>query len=786
MSDINQKVSELEIRLRVLEQQNLNLMERITALEKSQGPAAREADSGRTETPAIAGMPGKMEAPAKAEIPTKAESPVNPEALQKPGPDFWLSGRAPALLKNKDKQKSDRTTESMEALIGGTWLNRIGIVAFIFGLGFFLKYSFDNNWIGPTGRIATGILAGLCLLVGGEYGQRKKYRIFAQGLTGGGIAALYFSIFAAFAFYHLLDQLTAFGVMILITLTAVLLSVRYNAIAIAMLGIVGGFLTPFFLSTGKPNEVGLFSYIALLDCGILSLAYFKKWRIIYIVSFVFTLVILGIWVTSPYSTEQVWTNQIFYTIFFAIFACLSIFYNMVHRVRTKNDDLILITANAAAFFFLSYINLDQHYSSYMGVLSFAMAVIYFIMGYLAWMRNRDDRFLVLSLWGISVVFLTITMPLQLDGRWITVAWAAEAAVLLWVGTHNDSKYTRMAALGVMTVALLSLTDDAGVFLYPSWYASLTKPFWPVANIHMVPFAACVTALFIMSLLYRRLSDKASPWEKEIWFWLRVAATGAATVYFSLEVIHFSEHWGRLLFGNKFRVYDIKGLALSVVWSAECIVLVWQGWKNNIIRAQLLGLFCMIISLLLLFGPGASAYMDPNIITWPVLNPWAVAYVSGVAALVISARKFIRREDGTEFAQIMPVVLAIIANLAAIAWLSLEVVGFYRSWGEQMGLSAVHSAIQMTLSVVWTLYAIALVVVGFIAKKRPFRLMSIAIFGVTILKVFLFDLANLQTIYRIVSFIGVGGLLVVVSYLYQRYRDRIFGQIGPEDKKGAEG
>ena len=104
----------------------------------------------------------------------------------------------------------------------------------------------------------------------------------------------------------------------------------------------------------------------------------------------------------------------------------------------------------------------------------------------------------------------------------------------------------------------------------------------------------------------------------------------------------------------------------------------------------------------------------------------------------------------------------------------------------MGFTAVHSAIQVTLSVIWTLYAIALVTVGFVTKNRPLRLMSIAIFGVTILKVFLFDMANLQTIYRIISFIGVGGLLVVVSFLYQRYRDRIVVQGAAEDKEEARG
>ena len=781
MSELERKVSELEFRLSEVEQQNRVLTERVLALENDQGQKPYEKP---VEKPVEKPIERPVEKPVERNIETPAPRPAARPAATvaaKPSAAAYPTSR---MFPGKDKQKSARTTESMEALIGGTWLNRIGIVAFIFGLGFFLKYSFDNNWIGPGGRIVIGIIAGLCLLVGGEIGQRKKYRVFAQGLTGGGIAALYFSIFAAFGFYHLIGQLPAFGVMIMITMTAVLLAVRYNSFAIAMLGIIGGFLTPFFLSTDKPNEIGLFSYIALLDCGILALAYFKKWRSINIVSFVFTLIIIGIWVVSPYSSEQVWTNQAFYTLFFAIFACLSIFYNMVHRTHTKNDDLILITANAVAFFLLSYGNLDPYYGRFMGFLSFIMAVIYFIMGYLAWVRNREDRFLVLSLWGISVVFLTITMPLQLDGRWITVAWAAEAATLLWVGVHNNSKYSRRAALGVMAIALFRLTDDAGVFLY-SWYLSPPKPFWPVFNLYMLPFAACAVSLFVMAWLYGRSREKVAAGETELRFWLMAAGTGVAAAYFSLEVIYFTEHWGNVLF-RSFRIYDVKGLALAVVWLAECGTLIWLGARNKFITAQLLGLLCFIMSSMLLFGPGAEAYLNPSVRTWPILNPWAGAYLFAIFTAVFSARKFIRREDSNGLEDIVPILLAVAANLITLAWLSLEVVGFYNSWGDQLGFTAVHSAIQVTLSVIWTLYAIALVTVGFVTKNRPLRLMSIAIFGVTILKVFLFDMANLQTIYRIISFIGVGGLLVVVSFLYQRYRDRIVVQGAAEDKEEARG
>lgn len=771
MSEVEAKLQELELRVAILERENTKLLERLLIMEKAGQPVpvpeVRGSDTKGLERPKPVATPDQRvtpDYPGKTKvthIQLNQEKP--PTAKQQPA----VSGLAAELL---------------EARIGGTWLNRIGIVAFIFGLAFFLKYSFDNNWIGPTGRVIIGILAGLGLLAGGEKSQRKGYKIFAQGLTGGGIAALYFAIFAAFSFYHLLGQTAAFGIMILITSTAVLLAVRYDSYAIAILGIIGGFGTPFFLSTGVPNEVGLFSYIALLDCGILALAYFKKWRSINILSFVATLLIIALWNVSPYSNEAVWTNQVFYTLFFAIFACLAIFYNVVHRVRTQSDDLFLIIANASAFFFISYHNLAPHYDRYIGFLPFTMALIYFVIGYLAWLRSEEDRFLVLSLWGISVVFLTLTMPLQLHGKWITIAWAVESVVLLGLGCYSKSPSTRMSALGVMGIALFRLYFDAQVYL-DAFHCPPVRAFWPVVNIHMLPFAACIAGVFAISYLYYRHRQAVQEDEKTWWQGFLVFGTILTAAYLSLETFYFCGQWGIPVFGVKFLVPETRALAIAMIWFVSSMVLTWLGGRNSSLGSRVLGLLSFAAGLMLVFGPGAAIYFKSEVRYWPLLSWHSVPYFAGMAAALYIAAKSRRMGAPSGLEDAVPVGAVNAANLAALAYLSLEVFGFYHGWGERLGLANnIRNAIQMTLSVIWTVYAIGLIVAGFIWKNRSLRFMAIVIFAVTILKVFLFDLANLDTIYRIISFIVLGGLLVVVSFLYQRYKDRIFAQTpGPLDK-----
>ena len=197
----------------------------------------------------------------------------------------------------------DRITKGrdLEALIGGNWFNRIGIFAIILGSGFFLKYAFDNQWIGPSARVMIGFIIGIGFIGSGELFRKRDYRYYAHGFSGGGIAILYLTVFAAFSFYGLIGQVPAFLFMSLVTILAVLLAAVYDALAIAILGLLGGFLTPVLLSTGKDNQVGFFSYLILLNLGVLGLAYFKQWRVLNYLTYGATFLLTLAWMAEWYA-----------------------------------------------------------------------------------------------------------------------------------------------------------------------------------------------------------------------------------------------------------------------------------------------------------------------------------------------------------------------------------------------------------------------------------------------------------------------------------------------------
>ena len=153
-------------------------------------------------------------------------------------------------------------------------------LAFFLGIAFAIKYSFDHNLISPELRMAFGFLTGVSLLIGGTWLQRRKqYAVGAQTLCATGVVILYAVTFACRSIYHFefFGPLPTFLLMVLITTTAFLLAIRLDAMVVAILGMLGGFLTPVLLSTGQDNPLGLFGYIAILDAGLIVVALNRRW-----------------------------------------------------------------------------------------------------------------------------------------------------------------------------------------------------------------------------------------------------------------------------------------------------------------------------------------------------------------------------------------------------------------------------------------------------------------------------------------------------------------------------
>jgi uncharacterized membrane protein len=513
-------------------------------------------------------------------------------------------------------------------------LNKIGVVAIVLGLGYFLKYAIDSQWVGERGRVVLGILTGLGFLLWGEWLQKKRYPTYAIGISGGGIAILYFTLFAAFNFYSLLPQLSAFALMVLVTTTAVLMALRYNAKTIAFLGIIGGFLTPAMLSTGRDNQVALFSYIAVLDLGILALAYFKNWRGLNLLAFSLTQLIFLGWTSTFYTQAKLWRTELLLTLFFFIFGVMSFLHNFVHQQNTSFRDLALIILNGAAYFLWTYGLFESKYSNYLGFYAVLMAAVYVSQGVFVSRLARQDVYLFLASLGMGFAFLTLAIPIQLEQNWITVGWAVEAVVFAWVGFRLDNSKTRWASLFILALVTIRL-----LFYDSAFYPDATRDLTLILNKRSFTFAVGILATFALAYLYAQHQEKFTGLESGMMSGLVVLANFLLLFLLTTEI----EHHFEIQYGQA-KMYELR--------------------------------------------------------------------------------------------------------------------------------RTINSQKQLSVSALWALYSILLVAVGIARRYQIIRLLAIILFGLTILKVFLVDLSELEKIYRIVCFIGLGVILLMASFMYQKYRNQI--------------
>jgi uncharacterized membrane protein len=350
---------------------------------------------------------------------------------------------------------------NLEKKIGQHWLNRVGIIAILFGISYFLKYAFENNWIGPAGRLAIGLVAGIALLGWSERFMRRGYKTFSYSLKALGIGILYLSLWAAFQLYHLIPAVAAFAAMVILTGGTIVLALAQDAELLAGFALVGGFVTPVLLSTGHNHEAVLFTYLGLLDLAVLALAVFKPWRRLLWGSFAGTVILYLGWFIQFYSISQRPLTVFFAAIFAAIFAGipLAAWSDRSPRSAGPSMTLALLPLLNAAVLFLALSEMYEQETITLAWYALGLAAVYLGISSLFKPRfpHRDTTFGALLHVTMAITFITIAIPLGLSSPWITIGWLVEAGALLWLGGRKRVRFLgRLAilALGLGIVRLL--------------------------------------------------------------------------------------------------------------------------------------------------------------------------------------------------------------------------------------------------------------------------------------------------------------------------------------------
>ena len=559
---------------------------RIAALENAlflPGPATPADRSTATVPPDAAAAPTAGPPPVAA-VPPAVPAPPGYYAAAPAGLAGAPAGEPPRSL-------PDRVAGmDWEWLLGGNWLARIGILALIIGMGFFLKLAFDNDWIGEIGRVLLGLVVGLALLGGGEY-WRKKYPIWAQALTGGGIAILYLSVFAAFAFYGLMPALAALGLFSLVTLAAAGLALRYEARAIAILGILGGFLSPLLLAEGLAEQWVLLAYVVVLDLGVLGLAAFRNWRWFTLLGLVGSLALYGFWRAAL--EPGLLLSQIGITVIFLIFVGATTLFHLIWRRAPGPLDLALMSLNAAAYFGISYALLFSEFRDWMGGFTLLLALFYGALGYGIMLRHRGLAPLSLFALAIALVLLTIAAPVQFNGPWLTVAWAAEAVAL--VGLSFTLKMYQLRWFGVGVLALIAIR----LLILDSFPLDSLETYAFLLNRRFLAYAVGIGAMYLVAYaLWRWRERYFHPEERWLIPPVLVAANFLSLFVLSLEI--FEAITLNVLPVPPNLAGNVSSLSLSLLWAVYAAVLIVVGIVRRSRWTRLAGLGLLAIPIIKLF------------------------------------------------------------------------------------------------------------------------------------------------------------------------------------------
>jgi uncharacterized membrane protein len=405
------------------------------------------------ESEAEKSAPSRVERGQPEPLPTVAQ--VSPTLSDSRQPAVPPAFREPQFT---SPVPSPKTEVSLETRIGSQWLNRVGIVAVLVGLSYFLKLAIENNWIGPATRVAIGIVAGIGLILWSERFRTRAFTAFAYSLKAIGIGALYLSLWAAFQFYRLVPATVAFFAMVLVTASSAAMSLAQDSELLAAFALVGGFLTPVLVSTNQNHEVILFSYVALLDLGTVWVVAIRGWQRLLFASFVGTTLLFAAWASSYYTEPQLATTLAFASFFFLLYAGAP-FLGRKPAMERRYPNVLVVLAllTASSYFAASYLMLGEHYRFELAWLTVAVAVLFFVLTRALQTREASAHPLFGPLYlALGVGFLTIAIPLKLESYWNTLGWIVEGGALFWAAHRSGRMLLRILGAGAFLLGAVRL------------------------------------------------------------------------------------------------------------------------------------------------------------------------------------------------------------------------------------------------------------------------------------------------------------------------------------------
>jgi len=699
--------------------------------------------------------------------------PVSPRPAVQPEP--------PVMQPRPAKAKSD-----LEKFIGENLINKIGIAITIIGVGIGAKYAIDHELISPLMRIVAGYVFGLAML-GVAVRLKPNYTNFSAVLLSGAMAILYFITYAAHGFYDLIPQGAAYALMVLFTVFTVAAALRYNMSVIAHIGLVGAYAVPYWLGGDPERPVLWFVYIAIINAGILVLAFKKYWRSLYLSAFGLTWLMFSTWYGFSYKEALHFSQTlVFLALFFGLFYLAFLAHKLVQKNPFHLADIAIVALNSLIFFGLGYSVLIGHDSGkdYCGLFALANAAVHAVVGAVIFRQKESNAGLMYLAVGMALFFAILAVPIQWDGNIVTLVWAGGAALLFWLGRTRSLPFYEAFAYILMVLASLSLLDDWTRYYWEDGRANHFKTIFNIRFLSSMLFLAAFGYIFLLNKNPRHTSE----WAVKNGLHSIASYALPAVLLFVLYSAFFQEindYWAQLERssvialqheGYTEKIWNPNLPHLQAIWLLNYSLFFLSTlalanmrlFKNKLLAAvNLTGLVIVIFAFITggfyelgalrdhFVRPSQPEFFQPDV------SGIVIRYIS-LAFLAIALAACGRYVKAYFPQPALKISFDLLLHLSIIVAASTEMIGW---------MDMAHSAQsnKLALSILWGVYALLLIVLGIRARKQHLRIAAIALFGVTLLKLFFYDLADLDTISKTIVFVSLGLLLLGISFLYNKYK-----------------
>lgn len=657
-------------------------------------------------TPAVVDKPEP--APVPAPMPTPAPRPV-PAAPKKPkaGLEFMMGGKAAAFA---------------------------GIAILVTGIALLVGYAIQNSWVGPGTRVLLGLLAGGVLVGVGHFvsGKDEKYMLFARVLTGGGSALFYFTVFSAYAFYHLIGAVAAGAGLFASALAVFGLSMVYRSQSVAVLGVLGAFITPLLI--GGDLDAGAFPlvYVALVNVPVILLGVRRKWQLLYNLAFVFTVIHYLVWLDWVADSE-LWTGLGFAVLFFLEYAALGLLkLRSEQKVVGRTADMVrLVGASLLLLGAVYWLMDDAALNQWIGTAFLLLALLHVALASFAFKVLTRFNSEILAFLAGGLVFAVLALPAQLDGEWVSLGWAIEGVVLAWFACRVQSRALQTGAflLGI-TGIMKGLLFDVGL------YAETPDLF---LNARFIVGAVSAALLGIQGWIAGRFpeDETTSHWQDAIWW---TGVLGILLVFFA------DAFWS-------------LGADDAYCWLATSLMLLATG-AAIVLFAPRRSSVTILGSILLLAVPFKLLIIDAWIAGYdlvPFGNAviWVQLLMVGFLIVLLQPRLL---KSGADF--VMPAAkLSRTLNIASLAsGIGVVTIEILRKPADWAG---------MAVTILWAVCALALILFGMKRRSAAHRYFGLGLFGLALFKVVFVDSSGLKGLERIGVFIGTGILLLALSFAYHK-------------------